>query len=72
MIDPQCRAGTIETIQNTTTKGTLRLGSNYPVGANYAEVVQGNSRTVVKLLKLARLEFGLLINNGGTALCQLY
>jgi Leucine-rich repeat (LRR) protein len=45
---------TIETIQNTTTKGTLRLGSNYPAGAYYAEVVQGSSRTVVKLLKLAQ------------------
>jgi Leucine-rich repeat (LRR) protein len=43
---------TIETIQNTTTKGTLRLGSNYPAGAYYAEVVQGSSRAVVKLLKL--------------------
>jgi hypothetical protein len=45
---------TIETIQNTTTKGSLRLGSNYPVGAYYADVIQGNSRAVVKLLKLAR------------------
>jgi hypothetical protein len=45
---------TIETIQNTTTKGSLRLGSNYPAGAYYAEVIQGNRRAVVKLLKLAQ------------------
>ena len=41
----------MEVLPSTEAKATLRLGSNYRAGTCFAEVVQGNSHTVVKLVK---------------------
>jgi hypothetical protein len=42
----------IELIPNTGAKGVVHLGSKYPAGTYYAEVLQGSRLVVVKLLKL--------------------
>ena len=41
----------MEVRTNTGVKGTVQLGSSYTPGIYFAEVLQGNSRTVVKLVK---------------------
>jgi hypothetical protein len=45
-------SGMIIEIKNVASNQTLRIGDNYRTGMYLAEVIQGNERKIVKLVKI--------------------